>query len=64
MASSRHQKAETLLSSPRAVFNKAGSAWRAELKGESIAELARAARVKTTPQRRAAFAEWLEQKLA
>jgi len=47
-----------------AVFKKAESAWRAELKAVSIAELASAARVKTTPQRRAAFAAWLEQKRA
>lgn len=47
-----------------AAFNKAEAAWRAELKGTSIGELANAAATKATPQRRSALTHWLEQKLA
>ena len=47
-----------------AAFGKAETAWRAELKNVSIGDLAQATAAKTTPQRRAAFAQWLGQKLA
>jgi len=47
-----------------AAFSKAEAAWRAELKGVSIGELADAAAAKATAQRRTALAQWVGQKLA
>ena len=46
-----------------AAFSKAETAWRAELKSVSIADIAGDLARKVTPQRRAIFSQWLEAKL-
>lgn len=46
-----------------AAFSKAETAWRAELKSVSIADIAGDLARKVTPQRRAMFSQWLEAKL-
>jgi Rrf2 family protein len=45
-----------------AAFNKAETAWRAELKSVTLAELAAEVARKVSPQGRAALRQWLEQK--
>jgi Rrf2 family protein len=47
-----------------AAFRKAETAWRAELKSISLADLAAEVARKVSPQRRAGLREWLEEKLA
>ena len=47
-----------------AVFRKAETAWRAELKSISLAEIVAEVGRKQTPARRAELSEWLQEKLA
>lgn len=47
-----------------AAFNKAETAWRAELRAISLADIAREVARKQTPQARALARQWLESKLA
>jgi Rrf2 family protein len=44
-------------------FNRAETAWRAELKSVSLADIATDLAKKVSPQRRAALTQWFEQKL-
>ena len=46
-----------------AVFRKAETAWKAELKSVSLADIATEVGRKTTPARRAQLTEWLQEKL-
>jgi Rrf2 family protein len=47
-----------------AVFRKAETAWRAELQSVSLAEMAAQVVRRSTPERRARFTQWLEEKMA
>ena len=46
-----------------AAFSRADAAWRAELKSQSLADIAREVGRKTTPQKRALLTQWITEKL-